>query len=142
LLVAPTASDDVLGSGKWQAGPAVAVVAPQKWGLAAALVQHQQSFAGDEDRPDVSLLTVQPILTYNLPQGWYLRSSGIWNFDFVNDNYFIPVGLGAGKVWKVDKGTTANLFIEPQYTIWEDAGPGIPRWQIFVGFNLQFAVGK
>jgi hypothetical protein len=142
LLVAPTASDDVLGSGKWQAGPAVAVVAPKSWGLTAVLVQHQQSFAGEEDRPDVSLLTVQPIITYNLPQGWYLRSSGIWNFDFENDNHFIPVGLGIGKVWKVDERTTANLFIEPQYTVWEDAGPGIPRWQIFVGFNLQFAVGK
>ncbi len=142
LLVAPTASDDVLASGKWQAGPAVAIVAPQSWGLLAGLIQYQHSFAGEDDRPDVRLLTYQPIITYNLPQGWYLRSSAIWNFDFENDNHFIPVGLGLGKVWKVDERTTANLFIEPQYTVWEDASPGIPRWQIFVGFNLQFAVGK
>ena len=142
LLVAPTASADVLGSGKWQAGPAIAVVAPQKWGLLAGLLQHQQSFAGDEDRPDVSLLTFQPIVTYNLQQGWYLRSSGIWNFDFENDNHFIPVGLGIGNVWKVDEKTTANLFIEPQYTVWDNDFVGTPRWQIFVGLNLQFAVGK
>jgi hypothetical protein len=138
LLVAPTASDEVLGQGKWQTGPAVAVVAPQKWGLAAGLIQYQQSFAGDDDRPDVRLLTFQPIVTYNLPQGYYLRSSAIWSFDFESDNHFIPVGLGLGNVWKMDERTTANLFIEPQYTVWHE-GEGMPRWQIFVGLNLQFA---
>jgi hypothetical protein len=141
LLVAPTASDDALGQGKWQTGPAVAIIAPQSWGLAGSLIQYQQSFAGDRDREDVKLLTVQPIVTYNLPQGYYLRSSAIWNFDLENNNHFIPLGLGLGNVWKVDERTTANLFVEPQYTVWHE-GEGMPRWQIFVGFNLQFATGK
>ena len=141
LLVAPTASDEVLGQGKWQTGPAVAIVAPQSWGLAAGLIQYQHSFAGDDDRADVRLLTFQPVVTYNLPQGWYLRSSAIWSFDFENDNHFIPIGFGVGNVWKVDQRTTANLFIEPQYTVWHE-GAGMPRWQIFVGLNLQFSTGQ
>jgi hypothetical protein len=141
LLVAPTASADVLGQGKWQTGPAIAIVAPQSWGLAAGLIQYQHSFAGEEDRADVRLLTFQPVITYNLPQGYYLRSSAIWTFDFEADNHFIPLGLGIGNVWKVDDRTTANLFVEPQYTVWHD-GIGMPRWQIFVGLNLQFSTGK
>ena len=93
------------------------------------------------DRENVKLMTVQPIATYNLPQGCYLRSSAILSFDFENDNHFIPLGLGIGNVWKVDRRTTANLFIEPQYTVWHD-GLGMPRWQIFVGLNLQFSTGQ
>jgi hypothetical protein len=60
--------------------------------------------------------------------------------DFENDNHFIPIGFGIGNVWKADARTTANLFIEPQYTAWHD-GRGMPRWQLFVGLNLRFATG-
>ena len=49
------------------------------------------------------LLTAQPIVFYNLPQGFYLRSSGVWNFDFQNNLGDIPVGLGAGKVMQIGK---------------------------------------
>jgi hypothetical protein len=37
----------------------------------------------DHDVPDM----------LNLPQGYYLRSSAIWNFDFENDNHFIPASI-------------------------------------------------
>lgn len=70
LLVLPTASDDLLGAGKWQAGAAGVVISPQSWGLLGGLVTYQASFAGDEDREDVSLLTVQPIVNFNLSNGF------------------------------------------------------------------------
>ena len=37
--------------------------------------------------------TLQPFLIRNLPQGWYLRSTGIWTFELQRNNYYIPVGL-------------------------------------------------
>lgn len=77
LLVAPTASDRNLGAGKWQAGGAAVAVAPQKWGLLAGLVTYQHSFAGDDSRPTAQIVTAQPIITYNLPEGFYLRSAGV-----------------------------------------------------------------
>ncbi len=138
LLVAPTASTKALGAGKWQAGGAAVVIAPQSWGLLGGLVTYQQSFAGDGQRDDVKILTFQPVINYNLPEGFYLRSSAIWNFNFQSHAHYIPVGLGIGKVWKVGK-TTINAFIEPQYTAWRH-GDGVPRWQIFGGINFQFAL--
>ncbi|HEV2566556.1 MAG TPA: hypothetical protein VGU19_15900 [Microvirga sp.] len=138
VLVAPTASTDALGSGRWQAGVAGVAIAPQSWGLVGGLVTYQHSFGRDDGRDPVNLLTVQPIVNVNLPDGFYLRSSAIWNFDFENDTRFIPVGLGIGKVWKVSQDLTVNAFIEPQYTVWRN-GDGVPRWQIFGGVNLQFA---
>ena len=55
----PTASEDILGSGRWSAGPAAlgAYLGP-KWKL-GALVQHYWDFAGDSDRADVNLTNLQ-----------------------------------------------------------------------------------
>ncbi len=136
LFVAPTATDRFTGAGRWQAGAAGAAVAPQSWGLVGGLVTYQHSFADDFGREQTSLLTAQPIVFYNLPQGWYLRSSAIWNFDFENNLGYVPVGLGAGKVMQMGK-TTVNLFVEPQYTVFK-YGEQVPHWQIYAGLNLQF----
>jgi hypothetical protein len=141
ILVLPTADPGALGAGKWQAGALGLAIAPQPWGLIGGLATYQHSFAGDGNRPEVSLLTVQPILFYNLPDEFYLRSSGIWNFDLQNSTYFIPVGAGAGKVWQINDSVTMNTFVEPQYTVLHH-GIGAPRWQIFAGINFQFALSS
>ena len=138
LLVAPIAGKHVTGSGKWQAGAVGLLIAPQKWGLIGSLVTYQHSFAGDEDRPETSLMTFQPLLIYNLPKGFYMRSTGTWTFDLEKAGDYIPLGLGVGKVWQVGK-TTINGFVEPQYSVWTN-GAGTPQWQIFVGLNFQFAL--
>ncbi|KAB2662307.1 hypothetical protein F9K91_22725 [Brucella tritici] len=141
ILVIPTATDDALGSGKWQIGVSGVVVAPQSWGLLGGLVTYQASFAGHSDRDNVSLATVEPIINYNLRGGWYLRSTATWNFNLEDNEGYIPVGFGIGKVFELDKGITMNAFIEPQYTVWHQ-GDGQPKWQIFAGVNFQFPVKK
>jgi len=139
ILVAPTATSSTLGSGRWQLGAAGVVIAPQSWGLLGGLATYQHSFANDFGRAPVNLLTIQPIVNINLPDRYYIRSSGIWNFDLQNRNSYIPVGLGLGRVFLLDGGITANAFIEPQWTAWHD-GDGAPKWQIFGGINFQFPI--
>jgi hypothetical protein len=138
LLVLP--SKTALSLDRWQAGSAGAVIAPQPWGLLGSLVIYQHSFAESFGDPDVSTLTFQPIVTYNLPQGFYVRSSGIWTFDFIHDVSYVPVGLGLGQVVQFGK-TTVNYFVEPQYSV-ARAGVGAPIWQIFGGLNFQFATSR
>lgn len=141
LVVLPTATDESLGSGKWQVGGASVLVAPQSWGLLGALATYQTSFAGQSDREDANLLTFQPIVNVNINDGWYVRSSATWNFNLETGKSYLPLGLGIGKVFALDKGVTMNAFVEPQYTVWHD-GPGAPRWQMFAGVNFQFPIGK
>jgi len=135
-LTLPTASRDETGTGKWQAGLAGVVIAPQHFGMAGGLVTWQQSFAGDDDRPNVNTLQVQPFVIWNLPQAFYLRSTATMTWNLRNGDYAIPVGLGAGKIWKQGT-TTLNLFAEPQWTVAHD-GDGQPKFQVFMGLNLQF----
>ncbi|MGX6566121.1 hypothetical protein [Cupriavidus necator] len=135
-LTIPTASRDQTGTGKWQAGLAGVGISPQKWGMIGGLVTWQHSFAGESDRPTQDNLTAQPFVIYNLPQGRYLRSTATWNFDLKRGNYYIPLGIGAGKIWKIGK-EIYNLFAEPQWTVGHE-GVGVPKFQVFMGLNIQF----
>lgn len=136
----PTATETLTGSGKWQAGLAAVGVAPRKWGIAGALLTWQHSFAGDDTRPDQNDLVFQPLIIYNLPNGFYLRSTAAWNFDFEQNQFVIPIGTGAGKVWLLHSGTSINVFAEPQWTVAWD-GEGQPQFQVFGGVNMQFLLG-
>jgi len=137
----PTATNDFTGTGKWQAGFATLAMAPRSFGIAGALVTWQHSFAGDDDRATQHNLSVQPLFIYNLPRGWYLRSTGTWNFAFAQDTFAIPIGAGAGKVAILNSGVTVNVFAEPQFTIAHE-GAGQPKFQVFMGLNLQFPIGR
>lgn len=137
MLVMPTASKDWLGQGKWQIGPAAALVATRKWGLAGGLLTFQQSFAGNSNRDKVRMATFQPALFYNLPQGFYLRSSAVWTFDMEKHTRAIPIGLGLGRVTKLGGHSSINAFVEPQYSV-DKKGAGVPVWQVFAGINFQF----
>ena len=134
---APTASSDSLGSDKWAGGIAnVLFDARSKKFQYGYLLTWMASFAGDEDKPDTNIGAFQPFAIYQLGKGAYLRSTGIWVYDFETDNYSVPVGIGLGQV--IPRGKTVyNVFIEPQWSV-ADKGSGWPEWQIFIGFNMQF----
>lgn len=139
-FVLPTASKDETGAGKWQVGAAGTVMKPMQWGLLGGLLTYQHDIAGDSDRPTQNIFTVQPFVIYNLPRAFYLRSVGIWNFNWETGDYYIPLGVGAGKVWRLEGGTTINAYLEPQWTI-AHVGDGQPKFQTLFGVNFQFPLG-
>ncbi|WP_439135088.1 hypothetical protein [Pseudomaricurvus sp.] len=136
LLTAPTASEDELGSEKWSGGFAnVLFNATSPKFQYGYLLTWQHSFAGDDDRDDVNAAVFQPFAFYQLGGGTYLRSVPSWLYNFENDSYSVPLGLGIGQVIKQGK-TVYNIYVEPQVSVADD-GPNQPDWQIFFGFNIQ-----
>jgi hypothetical protein len=86
----PTATDNVLGTGKFSIGPAVVVlVQPGKWTL-GALVSNLFSVAGPSSRPDVNFMTFQYFVNYNLKKGYYITLQPI-----ITANWNVP----SGNVW-------------------------------------------
>jgi len=72
VILAPTATDDLLGTGKFGLGPtAVALKQIGKF-TTGALVNHIWSVAGDDDRPDVNTTFFQPFLAKNFAGGYAL----------------------------------------------------------------------
>jgi hypothetical protein len=136
-LVAPTATNNSLGSGKWQAGVAGIIVHPLSAGsLLGALITWQHDFAGDKDRPGVNVGAFQPFLTMSIGGGYYLKSTAIWTFDIRNDLVLIPFGLGIGKVFRLGNAV-ANANFEPQFAAYHK-GQGLPAVQLTFGLALQW----
>jgi hypothetical protein len=141
LIAAPTAGSEAYGSGKWQAGAAGIVLKPFNWGLLGVLINYQHSFSGNSSSPVGQITTAQPIAHYNFHHGFYLRSTGVWTFNSFTHVQYIPLGFGAGKVWKRSNGDLVNFYIEPQYSVYH-TGVASPEWQIFAGATFKFPLGK
>jgi len=73
-----------------------------------------------------SLTAVQPYITYNLGDGYYLRTSGIMQFNTRTNTSVIPIGIGAGKVIQLPGGYTLNAYAEAQPSVYR-AGDGAPN---------------
>ena len=96
-----------LGTEKWSAGPGVVVLTqPGKW-VIGTLANNIWSFAGDSDRVNVNLMTVQPFVNYNFGKGWYVSSSPIitanWAAHGSDDTWTVPVGGGFGRIIRIGK---------------------------------------
>jgi hypothetical protein len=134
-FVFPTASDRTTGQGKWQAGAAAAVAfAPQRW-LVGVLLQDLVSFAGDAQRKDASALFVQPFVSRQLGNGWFVRSQPQMIFDWTSGKQLLPISLGAGRVFTLGR-QTMSLFVEPFWNL-ATAGPA-PRYGITFGLSLLY----
>jgi hypothetical protein len=99
-----TATNDQLGSGKWSAGPtAVVLTQPKPWSI-GLLVRQLWSFAGDDDRADVSQFLMQPFVNYNFDGGWFLFSdptiTANWKADS-GQKWTVPIGGGFGRVFNI-----------------------------------------
>ncbi len=102
----PTASDDLLGTGKWAAGPtALAVYLGPKWKV-GGLVQHYWDFAGDSDRDDVNLTNLQYLWYYSLNSTTSIGAAPniIANWEQSSGNkWTVPVGIGINKTVQFGK---------------------------------------
>ncbi|MCA9451141.1 MAG: neuromedin U [Nitrospiraceae bacterium] len=103
----PTATDEVLGSRKWAAGPTgVGLFVQGPW-VVGLLANNIWSYAGNDDRKHVRQFLAQYFVNYNLPQGWYLTSSPIitanWEAEGKGNKWTVPVGGGVGKVFRIGK---------------------------------------
>jgi hypothetical protein len=125
-----TATDDVLGTGKWSAGPmALALHIGEKW-IYGAVAQHWWSFAGDDDRADVNLTDIQYVLRYrltpetNIGFGPNIRYN--WDADS-GERLSLPVGLGFDTMIKIGS-VPAKIGVEFYYFVEQPDAIG-PQYQ-------------
>ena len=100
----PTATNHVLGQGKFSIGPsAVVLVQPGKWTF-VNLVNNVWSVAGSGSRPPVNQMLDQYFITRNLEKGWYVTSSPIITANWKAPSggvWTVPFGGGLGRVQKL-----------------------------------------
>jgi hypothetical protein len=115
----PTATEDVLGSGKWSAGPsALGVYMGKKWKV-GALAQQYWSYAGPSDRDDVDLTNLQYFVYYSLDDTTSIGAAPniIANWEQDSDNrYTVPIGIGINKTFQFGK-VPVRFGIEAHYSV-------------------------
>ena len=138
VLSLPTASDKVLGTEQWSAGPGAVVLSMQGPWVIGVLANNIWSFAGDDDREDVNQGLLQYFINYNFPGGMYLTTAPIItaNWEADSDNrWTIPFGGGIGKVLRIGK-LPINTSIAAYYNV-EHPDNG-PEWQARLQFQFLF----
>ncbi len=115
----PTATEDVLGSGKWSAGPAAlyAYLGP-KWKL-GALWQQYFSFAGDSDSSDVNLSNIQYFAYYSIDDVTSIGAGpnilADWEQDSKN-RWTVPIGIGVNRTFQFGK-VPVRFGVEFHYSV-------------------------
>lgn len=136
-LTIPSGSSAGLSSEKYSAGLVNVLFNASSPKFQYGYLLSWQGDIGGPGDEGVSIGAFQPFAFYQLGQGYYLRAAPIWAYNFENDSYSMPLGVGIGKVFK-GKKMVSNLFIEPQWSV-ADKGAFQPDWQVFVGYNMQFS---
>jgi hypothetical protein len=139
----PTASDDVLGTGKFSIGPTVvALVQPGHWTL-GALVNNVFSVAGPSGRPDVNTMTLQYFVNYNLKKGYFLTWQPIitanWNAP-KGDVWLMPIGGGIARIFKLG-AQPVNASVQAYWNVKRPDSIPSPTWQLKLQFAFLFPKG-
>ena len=129
VMLIPTATKDELGAEKWAIGPAAGFVASSRKLLWGVFNQNLFSFAGDDDREDVNVSILQPIVSYSLPYKWSIGTSEMnVTYDWEKSDWTVlPLGIKLAKLVKFGKLPVqfsgayeynfADDYVAPEWTI-------------------------
>jgi len=126
----PTATEDLLGTGKWTAGPsALGLYMGEKWKV-GALFQQYFDFAGDNSRDDVNITNVQTLYYYSLDDTTSIGAGpniiANWEQD-VDNTFTVPLGVGINKTYKMGK-VPVRFGVEVHYSVVRPDNVPAPEW--------------
>ena len=135
----PTATNDLLGSEQWGAGPTgVALKQEGPWTY-GALANHIWSYAGDETRANVNGTYLQPFLAYVTPTKTTYSLSLESSYNWDQEQWTVPVNFVVSQLIKLGS-QPAQVFAGGRY--YAEGPAGGPEWGIRTGVTLLFPKAK
>jgi hypothetical protein len=127
----PSASDDLIGTGKFGLGPTAVALRQSSGWTYGVLANHVWSVAGDDERAHVSQTFLQPFLAYTTKTYTTFGVQTESTYDWANTKWTVPLIAPVSQVIKI-AGQPISLQLAPK---WYAEGPtGAPDW------GLRFAV--
>jgi hypothetical protein len=120
-----TASDTLLGTGKWGVGPTAVVLKQDGGWTYGTLVNHVWSVAGDSARGDVSGTFLQPFVSYTTPKSttYAINTESLYNWE--REQWTVPINMAVSQLVKIGK-QPVQFQIGGRY--YADAPEGGPKW--------------
>jgi hypothetical protein len=138
VFLYPVATDDLLGSEKWGAGPTIVFVkqeGPWSWGM---LLNHIWSFAGEDRRDYVSSTFLQPFVSYATKTKTTFSLNAESSYDWHNSQWTVPINLSVAQLTKIGSHPV-------QFTIggkiYAEGPNGAPEWGIRFTITPLFPTG-
>jgi hypothetical protein len=129
-LLLPTGSDSELSARKWAAGPTGVVLKQAGAWTVGMLANHLWSFAGDDDRSDISSTFIQPFVSYTTKDAWTFSLNAESTYDWERKDWAVPINAMASKLLKLNK---QPVSIGGGLRYWADSSDAGPHgW----GFRL------
>jgi hypothetical protein len=138
-VVAPTATDAVLGAGKLSLGPAFVGVYTGGLVVAGFLINNAWSIAGADARTPVDQMFLQPFFTVNFSNGTSLVTSPQMTFDWEGKNWTVPIGGGVSQLVSLG-GLRVNFGAQAYWNAVTPAGG--PEWTLRVQMQFLFPLPK
>jgi hypothetical protein len=127
VFLYPSATDNLLGSEKWGAGPTIVLFKQEGPWTVGLLFNHIWSFAGDDHRNYSSSTFLQPFIAYATKTKTTFTLNTESTYDWHNEQWTVPINLLVSQLIKIGKqpvqlGLGAKIYAE---------GPsGAPEWGI------------
>ncbi|NNF00653.1 MAG: transporter, partial [Pyrinomonadaceae bacterium] len=119
------------GRRKWGVGPAGAVVLQNGPWTTGLLANHIESFAGDDDRPDISETFANPFFSFIAGERTTFTLSSESTYDWEVDDWTVPVNLTLSQLLRIGD-QPLQIGAGPRY--WATSPIGGPRgW----GFRIE-----
>src|SRR5688572_7424664 len=131
----PTATDDLLGTEKWGAGPSAIFLRQAHGWTMGFLANHLWSFAGEGRREDVSASFLQPFLTYQTKTHTTFGMNSEYTYDWEVDHSMVPLNFFVTQLVKIGKMPVSFQLGGRYYADKPDEGPD---WGLRFAITLVF----
>jgi hypothetical protein len=131
----PTATDTLLGSEKWGAGPtalALKQTGPWTYGV---LTNHIWSYAGDGDRDEVNHTFIQPFLSYITTTKTTFTLNSESTYDWEHEEWTVPLNFVVSQMFKIGK-QPLQASVGGRYYV--ESPDGGPEWGVRFVLTMLF----
>jgi len=135
VLLLPTATDDLLGSEKWGAGPTALVLKQENGWTYGVLGNHLWSFAGDSSRAEVNATYLQPFLTFTTRKQTTFGLNTESTYDWSNSQWTVPLNPNVSQLVKI-RGKPVSFMLGGRYYAEKPANG--PEWGLRFQITLLF----
>ena len=135
VFLLPTATDDLLGTEKWGAGPSLILLRQTRGWTYGALMSHTWSFAGESGRQDVSSTFLQPFVAYQTRTHTTFTINSETTYDWENKEWTIPLNALITQLVRIGKMPVSFQFGGRYYA---EKPSGGPDWGLRFTVTLVF----
>ena len=135
VFMYPTATDDLLGSGQWGAGPTFVVLKQDGGWTYGLLANHIFGFANDGHHDDVNATFLQPFVSYTTKSQTTFAFNTEATRDWTSNEWIVPLNLVVSKLVKIGN-QPVQFALGGRYYV--DKPHGGPEWGVRFAVTFLF----